>query len=211
MRRRLAVRRRPPFPSSRPSRRRQQWPVSGQCDLDLTTTGHRVRGMDDMADSSTVIRRMNPRIRALIGTRRAGTTSPGTGYWRGRTTRERLWTRTGTASLGGAPPADARPRGRAPVFVRTVSTRYYFGVSKETRAVHDLIERLGNLVRADVRAACHALGCTTRSARGPGLLDAMQSLLRYTTGGNGIPGVDQGDGVPDAQGVERERIVTQAR
>lgn len=29
---------------------------------------------------------------------------------------------------------------------------------EETSAVHDLIERLGNLVRADVRAACHVLG-----------------------------------------------------
>jgi DNA-binding MarR family transcriptional regulator len=31
-------------------------------------------------------------------------------------------------------------------------------MATETREVHDLIERLGNLVRADVRATCHSYG-----------------------------------------------------
>ena len=48
--------------------------------------------------------------------------------------------------------------GRSFVFVKKVSTRYYRLMRTETREVHDLIERLGNLVRADVRAVCHTCG-----------------------------------------------------
>jgi DNA-binding MarR family transcriptional regulator len=44
------------------------------------------------------------------------------------------------------------------LFVNNVSIRYYFDMALHTREVHDLIERLGNLVRADVRAVCHAYG-----------------------------------------------------
>jgi len=44
------------------------------------------------------------------------------------------------------------------LFVNTVSTRYYKSMSSDTREIHDLIERLGNLVRADVRAVCSEYG-----------------------------------------------------
>jgi DNA-binding MarR family transcriptional regulator len=43
-------------------------------------------------------------------------------------------------------------------FVNAVSTRYYQSMSTDIREVHDLIERLGNLVRADVRAVCNDYG-----------------------------------------------------
>ena len=44
------------------------------------------------------------------------------------------------------------------LFVNVVSIRYYLGMSLDIREVHDLIERLGNLVRIDVRALCHEYG-----------------------------------------------------
>jgi DNA-binding MarR family transcriptional regulator len=43
-------------------------------------------------------------------------------------------------------------------FVNIVSRRYYQSMSMDIREVHDLIERLGNLVRADVRAVCNEYG-----------------------------------------------------
>lgn len=42
--------------------------------------------------------------------------------------------------------------------VKNVSTRYYIVMVEDNRAAHDLIERLCNLVRADVRAVCHEYG-----------------------------------------------------
>jgi DNA-binding MarR family transcriptional regulator len=45
-------------------------------------------------------------------------------------------------------------------------------MATETREVHDLIERLGNLVRADVRATCHAYGVR------PVQLEALSFLLQ---------------------------------
>lgn len=47
---------------------------------------------------------------------------------------------------------------RPSLFVNNVSTRYYHFMPEDTREVHDLIERLGNLVRAEVRAVCHEFG-----------------------------------------------------
>jgi len=44
------------------------------------------------------------------------------------------------------------------LFVNNVSIRYYMLMPEASNTVHDIIERLGNLVRADVRAACHAQG-----------------------------------------------------
>ncbi len=44
------------------------------------------------------------------------------------------------------------------LFVNKVSTRYYWVMPDASKTVHDIIERLGNLVRADIRAACHAQG-----------------------------------------------------
>ncbi len=43
-------------------------------------------------------------------------------------------------------------------FVNTVSTRYYCCMTDTSKTIHDIVERLGNLLRADVRAACHAQG-----------------------------------------------------
>jgi DNA-binding MarR family transcriptional regulator len=42
--------------------------------------------------------------------------------------------------------------------VKNVSTRYYYPMTTDNRAAHDLIERLGNLIRADVRAVCNEYG-----------------------------------------------------
>lgn len=48
--------------------------------------------------------------------------------------------------------------GRRIVFVNIVLTRYYQVMANPTETVQNLIERLANLVRADVRGACHAYG-----------------------------------------------------
>jgi MarR family transcriptional regulator, organic hydroperoxide resistance regulator len=57
-------------------------------------------------------------------------------------------------------------------FVNNVSTRYYLIMSVITKTVHDIIERLGNLVRADVRALCHAQGVR------PVQFEALRYLLQ---------------------------------
>ena len=44
------------------------------------------------------------------------------------------------------------------MFVKIVSTRYYMDMSKDTNAAHELIERLGNLIRADGRTVCNEYG-----------------------------------------------------
>lgn len=54
----------------------------------------------------------------------------------------------------------------------TVSIRYYSAMSTAARDIHDLIERLGNLVRADVRATCNAYGVR------PVQLEALGFLAR---------------------------------
>jgi len=44
------------------------------------------------------------------------------------------------------------------LLVNKVSTRYYQGMLTDAREVHDLIERLCNLVRADARVICNEYG-----------------------------------------------------
>ena len=76
--------------------------------------------------------------------------------------------------------------------VKIVSTRYYLVMVENNRAAHDLIERLCNLVRADVRAVCNehgmrpvqleALGFLTQCNRYSDTPQAVAEFLGLTKG-----------------------------
>jgi DNA-binding MarR family transcriptional regulator len=70
--------------------------------------------------------------------------------------------------------------------VKNVSTRYYYPMTTDNRAAHDLIERLGNLVRADVRAVCNEYGMRPVQLEALGFLtqcnrysDTPQAVAEY--------------------------------
>lgn len=70
--------------------------------------------------------------------------------------------------------------------VKNVSTRYYLVMTENNRAAHDLIERLCNLVRADVRAVCNKHGMRPVQLEALGFLmqcnrysDTPQAVAEY--------------------------------